>query len=80
MHSMKPTVQALPVHLENDAVVVFLPTESISNIEARKPQTALTAWLQYNAAHPHGINKELTYVDFPEHFVFDGGRFSFIIN
>ncbi len=77
MHEMKPTVHALPVHLEKDANVIIdlhrSDADALNQHAHRTVHTALTAWLKYNKDNDSQQNRNLTYVDFPKHFTLEKG-------
>ena len=70
MHFNSHTVFRLPVHLPGQQSVYFQDDDelTVAQIE-RFAETALTAWFRANQTYAQG--RHLTYVEFPEFFVFD---------
>lgn len=67
MRDRKPAVHALPVHLP-DHQFVFFDENNVHQVVERGPTpTELTAFFEYNAAHP---DTNTSYVNFPKIFVF----------
>ena len=74
--SRSPAVQPLQVHLEGHQPVFFAEGQERQAADAEPRDTALTAWLRYNAERaatdPDCLH--LCYPDFPRHYRWEKGR------
>lgn len=75
-HDQSPVVYSLNYHELRKQPFVW--AKNITDIELHhRLENApfdLMAWFDYNKRHPNGHNKELLFVDFPEHFTFSKRR------
>ena len=68
MSNRYPSVKRLPIHLEKQQPVLFNEDQPIAEVLERCAATELTAFFQYNAAHPE---VSIPYIHYPEYFTFD---------
>ncbi|XP_072088186.1 uncharacterized protein [Arachis hypogaea] len=70
IHHRWPSVQRLTFHLPNQQHIIFDDRDTISSILVRNKElvTMFIAWMLANRVYPEG--KDLTYVEFPRHFVY----------
>lgn len=67
MHSQYPSVIRLPIHLENNQIIVYDPAKiTRKNIEVNS-KTLLTEYFRCNSVYHEA--KNLLYHEFPKHFV-----------
>lgn len=71
VHHKTPSVERLPVHLEDMQTVTFKDNDSLSNVArcATFRHSKLQAWFEANKTYPWARN--LTYQEFPLSFVWD---------
>nr|XP_017239483.1 PREDICTED: uncharacterized protein LOC108212267 [Daucus carota subsp. sativus] len=71
VHHRTPSVERLPVHLEDMQTVTFKDNDSLSNVArcATFRHSKLQAWFEANKTYPWARN--LTYQEFPLSFVWD---------
>ena len=71
MHSQKPAVYRLPVHLEDQQLVYYNPGDNINDVleRAATKETPLTAWFKINHSKPEARNT--TYQNFPRTWVYN---------
>ena len=69
IHVREPAVQILSVHLQNMQQIIFRDSDDLESVVNRRDRkvTTLTEWFAYNADNEDG--RHLTYLEFPEHFV-----------
>ncbi|XP_074352870.1 uncharacterized protein LOC141692023 [Apium graveolens] len=72
IHHRTPSVECLPVQLEDMQIITFKGNESLANVENRAlfRKSKLQAWFEANKKYPWGRN--LSYQEFPAKFVWDG--------
>ncbi|XP_074361199.1 uncharacterized protein LOC141701448 [Apium graveolens] len=72
IHHRTPSVERLPVHLEDMQTITFKGNESLENVKNRAlfRKSKLQAWFEANKKYPWGRN--LSYQEFPAKFVWDG--------
>ena len=66
MHGQSPTVYRIPVHLEDQQLVVYNADNSVDNVMERgaTKETPLTAWFKINNSNP--LARNTTYQNFPK--------------
>lgn len=71
IHHKWPPVQKLTYHLPRKQVVLFKENEAIEDVLRRNivKNSMFLAWMDANCKYVHG--RQLTYVEFPELFVYD---------
>ncbi|XP_016649779.1 PREDICTED: uncharacterized protein LOC103332554 [Prunus mume] len=71
IHSRKPSVERLPIHLPLEQNVVFNGDRSLQSIVSQKgiEHTMLTSWFEANKTFVQA--RTLTYAEFPSKFVWD---------
>lgn len=78
LHDRDPAVVRLQIHLPDQHMVTFRPDEPLEAImeRARSVDTMLTAFFNMNRTQgPAGdLARQLTYQQFPRHFVWDASR------
>ncbi|XP_072054825.1 uncharacterized protein [Arachis hypogaea] len=70
IHHRWPSIQRLTFHLPNQQHIIFDDRDTISSILVRNKElvTMFIAWMLANRVYLEG--KDLTYVEFPRHFVY----------
>lgn len=71
MYGRSPTVQRLPIHLENMQRCQYEAGHERQRVAAGAPKTELTAWFDYLADDAHAASRSQTYADFPEQHAFN---------
>lgn len=71
IHHREPSVERLPVHLENHQMVNFSVRDNLNSVVERagNRRTKLQAWFKANIDHPNA--RQLTYQEFPKFWVWD---------
>lgn len=74
MYGRSPTVQRLPIHLENMQRCQYESGRERERVAAGAPKTELTAWFDYLANDVHAASRTEKYPDFPEQHAWDKKR------
>lgn len=76
MHGRRPAVIRLPIHLENEQMVVFDENEKIEKVVQEKHETHLTKWLDTNSKLYKAFDQvqKITYFEYPKYFTWNGRK------
>ena len=72
MHHESPNVVRLAIHLPNQQIIYFHETDNLSNLENKKKDTTLTAWLKINQTDIDA--QAVLYPGFPKYYTWNNNK------